>query len=229
MVNEINSVGVSPAQGLGRAADVQISNRGGSGPAASQDREADQLPRFSDFSMRANAKDQAAQVAQSVRDAGNALGRVDQVLKDLKKEVQMVKNYPPFPPGNEQRLEYIKGLSGLRKELDALMVPPVKDGSEPVFYPSSKDLPELDPKKASDKDVHHLGQAVDAVRSRLNESFAELQAQVDALPRRINSDLPLPVVGDGEAGNIGADTGHQLTQTSQPLSGRAVVALALGD
>ena len=235
MVNEIGSIGIVSAQGLAhagrsqadRARELPSGGMPSSGSMFPERREVQLKGWKCDFSVLAGAKDEAAQLARSVRDASQALDRVGAVLKEMHRSVAMVKNFPPFPPGSEQRVQFIQGLNGLRKVLDALTVPPVDKGMELVFYPRESEFPDLDPRSASDAEVAVFGRAAEVAMSKLNASYSELQAQVEALPR-INGDLPIPTVGEDSAEQVSQLAAGQMVQQGSPLLANADVLTQLG-
>jgi hypothetical protein len=128
----------------------------------------------------------------------------------------MVKNYPPYPAGNEDRVAYIRGIEGLRKQIDALVVPKVDDSFPPVFYPKESDFPELDAKVPSDAAVLAFGDAVQAVRRRVNDGREELRAQAEQIGGQVGNDLP-----PDQARTISADVASQLGSTPASLAGNS--------
>jgi len=83
------------------------------------------------------------QVADSVRQADSAMQNVGLALDKMKGSLEgIIKNYPPFPPGSEQRVKALKSFSALRNEIDKLTFPPEpslvpKLISDPVRSPGS--------------------------------------------------------------------------------------------
>ncbi len=229
MVNEIGSVGVASAQGLGYTAGTQTGQvRPPSGPQVPERQQMQVERPKSGFPGLASAKDDAAQVAKSVREADRALRQADALLKDMRSEVKAVKNFPPFPPGNEQRVQYINSLNGLRKEMEALSFPPVESGMEPVFYPRETGLPLLDPKTVSDAEVAAFGGAAEATLGRVEAGYAELRSQAEAVSKRINANLPMPPFEEGPAGEASQAAGGQLGRQGQPILGADNILAQLG-
>jgi hypothetical protein len=120
-------------------------------------------------------------------------------------------------------MNFINSIEGLRKQLEALQVPPVERENGPVFYPKESNLPVLDV-LASDAKVEEFGQAVEAVQRRINAGYAELQSQAARITSRFSVDLPQPPRED-EVMQAGSATAAQLATVSQPLvSNSAVLA-----
>jgi len=202
MVNEIKSVGAESMQGMARAAPV------GSGQVRTPvDIQSEDMPgaqvrtRHAAFAALASVKDDAAHVALSVRHAGQALERAEATVQSMREKVQqfLVKNFPPFPPGSEQRQDYLNSISALRRQLESMSIPPLEGRPEPIIYPRELGLPGLDPETASDEDVRGFGRALDEMAQRIHTGYAELQAIVGDLTSWLPQDLPLPPHGDEQA------------------------------
>jgi hypothetical protein len=71
------------------------------------------------------------QVADSVRQADATMQKVGRNVEMMKGTLEeIVKNYPPFPPGSEQRVKALKDFASLRNEIEELTYPP-----EPSLVP----------------------------------------------------------------------------------------------
>ncbi|NVN88989.1 MAG: hypothetical protein HXX11_00175 [Desulfuromonadales bacterium] len=65
------------------------------------------------------------QVADSVRQADATMQKVGSTLNKMKSSLEeIIKNYPPFPPGSEQRVKALKSFAALRNEIEKLTFPP---------------------------------------------------------------------------------------------------------
>ncbi len=168
------------------------------------------------FLQLSEIKDGATTAAKTINEASKALDKADALLNKLEEQVGLVKNYPPYPAGNEERAAYIKGIEGLRKQIDALTVPKVAESFPPVFYPKKTDFPELDAKVPSDAAVLAFGEAVQAVKQKVNDGRAELQAQAEQLSAQVGINLP-----PTQARTISINVADQLGTTSQPLAGNS--------
>jgi hypothetical protein len=66
--------------------------------------------------------------AQSIKAADKVMERIETYIDGMKAQLErIVKNYPPFPPGSEERVKILKSISSLRKEIDQLTIPPPDD------------------------------------------------------------------------------------------------------
>ncbi len=64
-------------------------------------------------------------VVKSIRIADQAMDEIRANIEQMESEVQMfVKQYPPFPPGSEERSELLNHFAALRKQIDRLTFPP---------------------------------------------------------------------------------------------------------
>lgn len=224
MLNELSSVTSGYAQSVSLASSASFTQSGTDVTAAPQpSAETDVSTVKRTYSALIGIKDDVAQVATSIRTADQALGKADSLLGEMSAQVTQVKNYPPFPPGNEDRVKYLDSISGLRKELQALTVPRVADSYQPVFYPRESKFPELDGKTSTDSDVHAFGEAVDAARAQVNDGQKKLWSQADELSPGVG--MPL---SEAQAQIIGGSVGVQLSGTSTSLVGQSDILAQLG-
>jgi len=232
MVSELNvatlgyptglaSVGLPQSAGADEAQAVPTTN--GQGKGLPKEQETVSINSSSEsFATLADRKDDNVRAAQSAREANKSLDQADELLQGMSALVGAVKNYPPFPAGNEDRKEYINSIDGLRKEMQSLVVPPVKPEYEPVFYPRQSDFPELDAKVPSDAAVLAFGDAVKAVHEKINTARAALEAQVQQAAESTNADIPtLP--NEQQAQEISVTVAGQINGKAQPLVGASDV------
>ena len=63
--------------------------------------------------------------ARTIRVADEIMGKIENYIDRMKAELQrIIKNYPPFPPGSEERVKRLKSINAIRKLIDQLTVPP---------------------------------------------------------------------------------------------------------
>jgi hypothetical protein len=228
MVSDLSGIGTGYAQGLGYAASSRPSQAGSLAAPQTERQEATLalatldkgtgvLPRLLED------KSDAAASARNVRAARQALDQADALLGRMADLVGAVKNYPPFPPGNEERQQYLNSIDGLRKQLQALVVPPVADRVEPVFYPRESKFPELDANVPSDAAVLAFGEAVAALRDQVKTARAVLQAQATQMADAGMAGLPRPPA-ETQVPALSAQTAVQLGQTAYPISGGGMLA-----
>jgi hypothetical protein len=176
-------------------------------------------PRYTEYAKLAKADDQQSEIAKSVREADKALGKVEDAVQTLKKDVlHVIKNFPPFPP-NDERVQYLMSINGLRKELQAMNVPAVQDGKEPVFYPRESKLPELDPKSASEKELRDYADVLKQMEEKIKQGRDGLKSTFEALPKKINQDLVIPLNGEAQAGEVSRQASGGLQRTGLSVLG----------
>jgi len=64
-------------------------------------------------------------VVKSIRIADQAIDDIAANVEQMESEVEMfLKQYPPYPPGSDDRIKYLSHFAMLRKQIDQLTVPP---------------------------------------------------------------------------------------------------------
>ncbi len=80
--------------------------------------------RLSQFNQQVN------RIAKSLRSGDQALAKIDSLLEKAKRPlVKIVKSFPPFPTGSEERVKLLKSFNAYRKMIDKLTVPPAERDS----------------------------------------------------------------------------------------------------
>ena len=65
-------------------------------------------------------------VAKSVRFTDMTMEKIDRHIAQMKARLlRIVKNFPPFPPGSEERVKILRSFNLFRKQIDQLTIPPV--------------------------------------------------------------------------------------------------------
>lgn len=76
-------------------------------------------------------------VVKSIRIADQAMGEIEANVEQMESEVEMfLKQYPPYPPGSEDRINYLNRFAMLRKQIDQLTFPP-DEGAQAIIGRSS--------------------------------------------------------------------------------------------
>jgi hypothetical protein len=79
--------------------------------------------------------------AKIVRHTDAILEKASNQVDLMKRPLEaIIKNFPPFPPGSEQRADLLKSYISLRKEIDKLTVPAPVDVSTPALKQMFTDL-----------------------------------------------------------------------------------------
>jgi hypothetical protein len=187
------------------------------------------------------AKDAMADAALQIRLTQSHLEMADDVLAQAKANLtQIVKQYPPFAQDSPQRIAYLNAITGLRKQLEALSFPMVREqeGLEPgqakgidwqevlpplPLLPKQGDLsiPELAPEMATDSDVASALGAV--VRTQERVSLMK-QGMWDEVARFVGSlDVSRAISQAGEVKAYVASTpGHGLSVAGSQLMANSI-------
>lgn len=63
-------------------------------------------------------------VVKSIRIADTAMGEIEANVEQMASEVELfLKQYPPYPPGSDDRVAYLNRFAMLRKQIDKLTIP----------------------------------------------------------------------------------------------------------
>lgn len=139
-------------------------------PAASVVRQA--KTELSSFAVLWQAKDQALGRVQDIAAQRRVLARAGEITAGIERQIEaLVKNYPPFPPGSEERLSYLRSISSLRQQLDALTLPPATDA--PIPPP-----PPMPSEAASDAQWQEHAKALADYRGEIGRVQAALGEQI---------------------------------------------------
>ncbi|NNF99203.1 MAG: hypothetical protein HKM93_07480 [Desulfobacteraceae bacterium] len=83
-----------------------------------------------------------SKVAGSIRSTDDTMENIDQHLKKMKSDlVEIIKLFPPFPPGSEERVKNLKHFSTLRRQIDALAFEPPDEGAREIMGDSKQGAP----------------------------------------------------------------------------------------
>ena len=139
-------------------------------------------------------------VARTIRVADENMGKIENYIDSMETESQrIVKNYPPFPPGSEERVKRLKSINAFRRLIDQLTIPPPKEfaakimpdhdvvsktndsqkmsGENKLHQTGSEglDIPQL-PEGADDEALHAFIEKLGAAREMLGQMRSELAA-----------------------------------------------------
>ena len=144
-------------------------------------------------------------VARTIRVADESMEKIENYIDRMETESQrIVKNYPPFPPGSEERVKRLKSIAAFRRLIDQLTIPPPKElavkimldhdvvsktnYSQKVFsesdlhqtIPEGLDIPQL-PEGADDEALHAFIEKLGAAREMLRQMRSELVADASKI------------------------------------------------
>ena len=131
--------------------------------------------------------------ARTIRGADKYMEKIENYIDRMKAESQRImKNYPPFPPGSEERVRRLKSINAFRKLIDQLTIPPpnkefaskiMTDRDAVLGIEDSKRMlgeNKLHRKTNSHQDRTDLGK-LDIPQLQEDENDKELQAFVEKL------------------------------------------------
>jgi hypothetical protein len=182
-----------------------------------------------------DAKSKLNAVAGSVRQADETMENIGRTVDKMKGTLEgIVKNSPPFPPGSEKRIAFLKSFAGLRKELEELTYPPdssLAPKQRMAPEPASLNIPVLPvspPEDSSDKPIHAAiaalstaSAAIDSRRQSLSDNFTNqaLPAVAVSLNRQ---------TGNSDVNRSGAKLTEQAAQSQSHALQGIFSALSVG-
>lgn len=160
--------------------------------------------------------------ADTVRQANSALNSAGQIIGNMKLQLDgIVKNYPPFPPGDTERMKYLEGFMSLRQQIEQLTFP--HDNSKlAVTIPA---LPTNPVNDTSDAPIHDaiaaLGSAagtINAQQQRLSSGFQAILATQAGVGASAQSTAAVTTLAEYSAAQNSRSIQTALTTTSSGLS-----------
>jgi hypothetical protein len=135
----------------------------------------DEKDRLNFFGMEIRSADRSLAVAETL---------LDRIFGEMQ---QVVKQYPPFPPGSEERVERLKTITALRKEIDQLTVPPVeKPWPETLsMFGIPEEAEDADSGKSLKKTPREIPLEIPTLDR--NATDEEIQDTADAVRKSINA------------------------------------------
>jgi hypothetical protein len=145
-------------------------------------------------------------VARTIRVVDENMGKIENYIDRMKGELhRIVKNYPPFPPGSEERVKRLKSINAFRRLIDQLTIPPpneeftvkimpehdvvsktnysqkvISESNLHQTRPEGLDMPQL-PEGADDEALHVFIEKLDAAREMLRQMRSELAADASKI------------------------------------------------
>lgn len=77
-----------------------------------------------DFVQLQNINDRQNRVASQIRSNDRQLQQSDQLLGQMKRTlIRIIKMYPPYPPGEPERVKFLRNFNGLKQQIEQLTLP----------------------------------------------------------------------------------------------------------
>ncbi|MBM4329741.1 MAG: hypothetical protein FJ117_00720 [Deltaproteobacteria bacterium] len=125
--------------------------------------------------------------AKSIRAADQVMEKIEIYIDRMKAQLdRIVKNYPPFPPGSEERISLLKSFTALRRQIDQLTIPPAEQGilkitGDPSFV-SDLNIPRLS-ESAPDSEIYAALENLGIAKETLAGKRAGLVADASSIAR----------------------------------------------
>ncbi len=172
-------------------------------------------------------------IASQIHQDDTQLASAGRILGQMKDQLyQIVKIYPPYPPGDADRVRFLRSFSGLRKQIDNLTIPPASkwQGTQPgtpaappkhiaaVSAPAPQPgwgIPTL-AEHASDKDVKAALEQVDRTIGQIAAQQGRLAGQADAIQNSRGQQDKITIISQAAGGRW--DIGVPGEQDAETLS-----------
>lgn len=113
------------------------------------------------------AKSNANDSARQVRESDSSLEQARQTLDQMKSTLgSIVKNFPPFLPGDDTRVTLLMSYVSLRQQIEQMMIPP--------DFKDLKNLSPTPPGDSGDAALHQALQQIDQVSSGIDDYRAKM-------------------------------------------------------
>lgn len=146
------------------------------------------LPLFDKMQSDNSARNE---VASSIKSADTSMAEIGKKIDTMKADLEIiVKNFPPYPPGSDDRLKFLRNFNSLRQQIDALTIPRPTDSSAVAVKlhglntgPNGINIPALPdtPPEATDRQIYHAINGLDAAKKTLDQSRAGLAGEAATL------------------------------------------------
>ena len=115
----------------------------------------------STFQSLQAVNDSLNNVAMTIRTADTTMESIGKVIDQMKALLEVViKNYPPFPPGSEDRVKLLNSFNMLKQQIDQLTIPPNNRGvwkilADPIAIPEAGDWTILTGANGEQRIIHN--------------------------------------------------------------------------
>jgi hypothetical protein len=237
MVHELIGIGRTPSSAVHPELHTARPEKGHITRDISQAPETGVGGRTGTYAQKLMQNESLRREAVIARHTDAILKKLKEILLSMRENLAtIVKNYPPFPPGGAERLAYLNSVAGLRRQIEALTIPPRVEQAEynlpsdltaaPQRLPSGvlNQLPifegqlvlpqSLDPASATDVEIVSAVSQTDQALAQIDAYLSQLSANVQALADRIQTRL----ANEGLVKSETLDVKVQLTRTPTGLS-----------
>lgn len=146
------------------------------------------LPRFNNMQSDKAARNE---IAGSINSVDSTMVEIGHKIDSMKADLEIiVKNFPPYPPGSEERIKFLRNFNSLRQQIDALTIPrPTEAGTIATKVqglntgPNGLNIPALADTlpEATDRQIYRAINYLDTARNTLDQSRAGLASEAATL------------------------------------------------
>lgn len=130
------------------------------------------------FAWLQEAKEAMQQQAITARQDIARADAMQRLLREMRDNLHgIIKHYPPFPYGSEERERFLKLVTGLRQQMEALLVPPPENRHTLVPEEAKEWLPPILNGASSDADLAMAVNAIEAQSKAVQSFGAALREQ----------------------------------------------------
>lgn len=137
-------------------------------------------------------------VAENIRIADKAMETIRRYIGQMKADLDaIIKNYPPYPPGDPERVKYLRSFAALREQIDRMTIPPRDEGarrimSDPASNPDAGDWEVMinengDRVVIRSREVHTGPTGLDIPPLPDDATDAEIEAAISSLERAVRT------------------------------------------
>jgi len=131
------------------------------------------------------------EVAASIKNSDSSMVEIGAKIDSMKENLEIiVKNFPPYPPGSDDRLKFLRNFNSLRQQIDALTIPRPNETSDIALKlqglgtgKGGLNIPALADSvpEATDPQIHQAIGNLDRARKTLDAGRAALAGEAATL------------------------------------------------
>jgi DNA gyrase/topoisomerase IV subunit A len=125
-----------------------------------------------------NIKSGLNNIAEHIRTVNNSINSAQSLVEKIKNDLKIIrKNFPPFPPGSEKRVQLLKNIQAFQKQINELTFPPEILDEWDIVPVVIKDLPRLNlDDNATNEQIVSSAKQFDAIDEKLFQKKTELES-----------------------------------------------------
>ncbi|MDD2308153.1 MAG: hypothetical protein PHH91_01050 [Desulfuromonadaceae bacterium] len=150
-----------------------------------------EIPALPRFDKMQSDKSTRNEVAASIKNADSTMVEIGTKIDSMKENLEIiVKNFPPYPPGSNERINFLRNFNSLRQQIDALTIPRPNETSDIALKlqglgtgKGGLNIPALADSvpEATDPQIHQAIGNLDRARKTLDAGRAALAGEAATL------------------------------------------------